>query len=273
MNEQNRNMQEILGFDPVSGEQLDTLEARKNIPETPKAVKREVIEAAFQQQFGKEAICQPHRLFTSRSDGDVERAFWTHVPTPNSFFFRRVAWARFWEPSVVFEIEPHGGLNHGENIVIRLGEYPIFGWGKEAQDHKEFHLQFNPAGNIREIIFRDDSSDFVWQDSEKSKEVFRPQPREPKNPDPTIIFRIEPRSDGILILNRFKASELSDSISFPSHIHIEQLIESIFDPEILKDPLNASPDLDRWQLRPPDQVLGIEWQWGTEQRPVRNKTK
>jgi len=64
-----------------------------------------------------------------------------------------------------------------------------------------------------------------------------------------------------VILKRFHSGKLKDHLIILGNINQEEIIQRLFNPLTLKDPINAPPELDNsWHYVNPSEIMGIEWQ-------------
>lgn len=68
-----------------------------------------------------------------------------------------------------------------------------------------------------------------------------------------------------VLIQQYKEAKLTGSIRFPLKINSLDIVNQIFAPETLADPINARPDLDKFWKDPEriKKALGIEWTKGS----------
>lgn len=278
--EQEENLNEILGFDPNeqdSSVQSGVIETSKDLTPLQKtALAAGKTEEEIRELFLKNTIVSlsenkdTENLFSiNKSSYDYKRTFWryrkdlalnfgaaitTTIPTTDKYG--------------LLKTEYSGEEQDTEKIIFN-GYVNIY---KKISDDRIVNVDYNPDGKLKRVMFGiyngDANYGIVFDEKEKilkyfmhKEESFVDQYKSSRSRrnliPPELEFGI--REDGMVIIVLSKKGEETDRFSVPEEIDIEGIKAEMYPDELLKNPSNPDINLDKGVHLPPLARIGARW--------------
>jgi len=279
----NDNLREILEFDPESGERLEDQSELRLIKNTRLAVPPEV-QAAFVRIYSQDK---------SRVKIEPEKLLLVHDYKDNTVWAGCCGRQYFlWKPGIKkeydFKVSAMALFNKSGNIftpieIALYGEDFQIGVGREKEylritlipevccdfilSYRHLRLFFDNEESISETGFAIDREGTGREgyplyelDIKKAelKELLNQMSLRIKTSLSSYHFKIKENS---IRLKRVEVDTVKDDLLLPQKISRSQIIQKLFDPLTLENPVNTPPELDdSWRFANLLDVVGVKWE-------------
>lgn len=259
-------LKEILGFDPESGERVEDRSGLKSIKDGSSQVPQE-IQAAFIEftQRNKSIIeIHPERLLTIEESrmqhSKIERAY--HFWNPSTgvaeqkFNTQAKAWFGDWTSVMLVGEQVEFPITNWQ--IMQLSFFCNLTFCTFQFSQRELEIHFNERGfiNHTRLITEYGPRDWFGLGEDELKILSeRGHLKHLARDGSPYELTISGQNINLVTFNN------EDKILVPWQVNREEIIQKLFDPLTIEDPIDAPPELDySWRFANLMEVVGVKWE-------------
>lgn len=259
---------------------------RERFPQLPSEImkafeERRPVKEGFSRVFPEFLLAITHEPLNTVT----RRIYHTPVQEGDRIFFNIAAKTTFQPRSVRLELFGEGGGKIGmingidvtsvefhrtQNATLEKCNLSVFRRRSVKASNKAFDIEFHENGLISQVRFGHSESPLSkvpLLKQETLNQLFAvgllkvAQPKDVfgnvREDIGSFTFAIVERQ--ITLIRFDESGKEEDILTLPPIIDTRRIMQTLFDPNTLRDPFNAPPELDHWCLMNPMEVFGITW--------------